>query len=114
MTRPHPAADHGTYIGLTRGRHDLQPEGAAAPNAPGSGEGGSRQATAQGYSAAAEARPDSGSRTGRRNAGVGSDGAGASAERSRNRGRLDRPLAPGERLTADGDRISVRQISREA
>ncbi|AWB21216.1 hypothetical protein DA075_10060 [Methylobacterium currus] len=28
--------------------------------------------------------------------------------------KLDRPLAAGERLTADGDRISVRQNSREA
>lgn len=28
--------------------------------------------------------------------------------------RLDRPLAPDERLSADGDRISVRQNQREA
>ncbi|MGF3025578.1 hypothetical protein ACQVP2_22470 [Methylobacterium aquaticum] len=55
MTRPHPAAARGTYIGLLRT--------------------GSRDAARY-----QERRPGS---------------------------RLDRPLAPDERLTADGDRIRV-------
>lgn len=61
-----------------------RPERAWARNAPGIGEGG---VAAQGYSAAAEAPQDSGSRIGRRNGRVGRDEAGASAEPTRNPGR---------------------------
>lgn len=73
------------------GSNDHHPDGAWAPNAPGLGEGDDGRAVAQGYSAVAEARPDSGSRTGRRNEEVGRDGAGASAEPGRTLGHMNSP-----------------------
>lgn len=68
------------------GSNGHHPDGAWAPNAPELGEGDDGRAVAQGYSAAAEAPQDSGSRTGRRNEEVGRDGAGASAEPGRTLG----------------------------
>lgn len=77
-----------------------RPEGAASLNASGSGEGG--RETAQGYSAAAEAPLDSGSRSGGRNAGACRDGGGASPEPGRSRGQpLSRECA--DDLGAVGD-----------
>lgn len=77
MTHPRPAADRGTYFGLSRDAAELHiGERGGAVRAPNPRSAGSTPA------------------------------AGAILPRG---SRLDRPLAPGERLSADGDRLSPRE-----
>lgn len=111
MTRPRSAADCGTYIGLTR-------TAAADTNAP-----SDNLTRAQGEGLPVQVRNDEADRadgggqgtTAQASPFVAATGAGEAGRTAADPApvpddrysRLDRPLAPGERLTADGDRIRL-------
>ncbi|WP_157064307.1 hypothetical protein [Methylobacterium tarhaniae] len=90
------AAERGACIGLTRGRHEMDRDAAPAPTSRGDGPVPAENAL---EALSCTNRFKACGRAGR----VTHAGPGASPG-----AKLDRPLPPGWRLSADGDRLAPR------